>query len=72
MNPMKRTSSLVLGLTLSLASLGAFAAEPAAKPATEKSSTEKKAAPKASKTKAPKASPKKAAPAAGEKDGAAN
>lgn len=53
---MKRTA-LVLGLALSLSSLGAFAGEPAAKPAAEK--TEKKAkapkAPKASKKKAPTA-----------------
>jgi hypothetical protein len=65
---MKRTSSLILGLTLALGSMSALAADPAAKPATEK--TEKKAAPK--KAKAPKAGAKKAAPATGEKDSAAN
>jgi hypothetical protein len=66
MNPMKRTSALVLGLSLSLSSL-AFAGEPAAKPAAEK--TDKKAAPKAAKApKAPKATkaPKAATPPAGD------
>lgn len=61
---MKRTTSLLVGLTLSLSSLGAFAAEPATKPAAEKSATEKKATKPAKSTKATKASPKKDAPAA--------
>lgn len=61
---MKRSTSLLLGLTLSLSSLGAFAAEPAAKPAAEKPATEKKAAKPAKSTKSTKAAPKKDAPAA--------
>jgi hypothetical protein len=64
MNPMKRTTSLVLGLALSLSSL-AFAGEPAAKPPVEKAE-KKPAAKPAAKAKAPKASTKKAAPAAGD------
>jgi len=67
---MKRTASLVLGLTLSLASLGAFAAEPATKPAAEKSAPEKKPAAKPAKAKTTKASPKKAAPPASEQSSA--
>ncbi|WP_224362563.1 hypothetical protein [Hyalangium versicolor] len=60
---MKRTTALVLGLSLSLSSL-AFAGEPAEKPAAEK--TDKKAA-----TKAPKA-PKAAKGAKGAKAPAAD
>jgi hypothetical protein len=65
MNSMKRTTSLVLGLALSLSSLSAFAGEPAAKPPMEKAE-KKPAAKPAAKAKAPKASTKKAAPAAGD------
>lgn len=61
---MKRTTALVLGLSLSLSSL-AFAGEPAEKPAAEK--TDKKAAA----TKAPKA-PKAAKGAKGAKTPAAD
>ncbi|KFE62363.1 hypothetical protein DB31_4073 [Hyalangium minutum] len=67
---MKRTTSLLLGLTLSFSSLAAFAGQPAAKPAAEKSTTEKKAAKPAKSTKSTKASPKKDAASAADQGNA--